>query len=244
MIDIIPSLTVFDKKCVRLPKGDFAKMTVYEKTPYEVAKSFEDHGLTKVHFVDLAASQTGKVSLDSLQLIAGYTNLSIDYGGGIKTNSDIRRIFSNGADAVTIGTLAYHNPELVYSWLISYGSEKITMAADTIEGKLVVSGRLETTEADIYEHIENFINNGMVVLKCSDLSRDGILSGPNFELYDNLHKRYPTAKIYASGGISSVDDFKRLEDMGIPGVIVGSAIYEGRVSLKDIENYLSHQNLN
>ncbi len=239
MIDIIPSLTVFEKKCVRLPKGDFSKMTTYEKTPYEMAKSFEEHGLKKVHFVDLAASQTGTVSMDALQLIAGYTTLTIDYGGGIKTNTDIRRIFSNGADVVTIGTLSYHNPELVLSWLISYGAEKITMAADTIEGKLVLRGRLDTTEVDAYEHIEGFVNNGMVVVKCSDLSRDGVLAGPNFELYSNLQSRFPTAKIYASGGISSVDDFKRLEDMNIPGVIVGSAIYEGRVGLKDIENYLS-----
>jgi phosphoribosylformimino-5-aminoimidazole carboxamide ribotide isomerase len=240
MIELIPSLSILDGKCVRLVKGDYNAKTVYKESPLQVAMRFEEHGVRRLHLIDLDGAKSRTiVNYSTLQLIAGHTELQIDFGGGIQSFGDISKAFEYGAKMATIGSIAAVNRELFSSWIVSYGRSKIILSADTLEGKISVSGRLKNTQIDLYDHVNYYYERGITYLKCADIVQDGSLESPNFDLYKNLQEQFPNLKIFASGGVKTIDDVKKLDDMGIYGVIIGKAYYDGHISLKEIESFIS-----
>lgn len=240
MIEIIPSLSILDGKCVRLVKGDYDAKTVYKETPLEVAMRFEEHGVRRLHLIDLDGAKSRTiVNYSTLQLIAGHTQLQIDFGGGIQSFGDISKAFEYGAKMATVGSIAAVNRELFSSWIVSYGRSKIILSADTLGGKISVSGRLKKTQIDLYDHINYYYERSIMYLKCADIAQDGSLESPNFDLYKKLQQQFPNLKIFASGGVKSIDDIKKLNDMGVYGVIVGKAYYDGYISLKEIETFIA-----
>jgi phosphoribosylformimino-5-aminoimidazole carboxamide ribotide isomerase len=240
MIELIPSLSILNGKPVRLSQGDYNNKVIYKESPLEVATRFEEHGVRRLHLIDLDGARDGYVSnYSALELIAAHTKLSIDFGGGIQTDGDVMKSFEFGAKMVTIGSVAATHRERVSSWLISIGHNKIILSADCIGREIAVRGRQKHTKIDLIEHIEYFQDKGLSYLKCADNSRDGMLKGPAFELYEELQKRFPNLKIMASGGVSSMDDVKRLNDIGLYGVIIGKAFYDGYISLKEMEKFIA-----
>jgi phosphoribosylformimino-5-aminoimidazole carboxamide ribotide isomerase len=240
MIEIIPSLSILDGKTVRLVKGNYADKTVYKETPLEFAMRFEEHGIRRLHLIDLdGAKDRTVVNYPTLQLISGHTQLKIDFGGGVQSFGDVSKAFEYGAKMVTVGSVAAVNRDLFSSWIVSYGRSKIILSADSLHGKISVSGRLKNTQIDLYEHINYYYERSIMYLKCADVAQDGGLQSPNFDLYKRLQQQFPNLKIFASGGVKSIDDIKKLNDMGIYGVIVGKAYYDGHISLKDIENLIA-----
>ncbi|MCS6832442.1 MAG: 1-(5-phosphoribosyl)-5-[(5-phosphoribosylamino)methylideneamino] imidazole-4-carboxamide isomerase [Flammeovirgaceae bacterium] len=238
MIEIIPSISVIGGKCVRLKQGDYDSKIVYEESVLDFAKKFEEHGIRRVHFIDLDGAREGKiVNYETLRMVKGHTNLQLNFGGGVNSDGDLANAFEYGAVRVTIGTLAINQPDLFTSWLVSFGNEKIVLSADTLDGKIRVRGWQKKTEVDLFDHIEYYYNRGIKYVKCSDVARDGALEGPNFKLYEEIHRRFPEISILASGGISSMDDIKRLEDIGCFGAIVGKAIYQNKISMKEIADF-------
>ncbi|HYG38815.1 MAG TPA: 1-(5-phosphoribosyl)-5-[(5-phosphoribosylamino)methylideneamino] imidazole-4-carboxamide isomerase [Cytophagales bacterium] len=238
MIEVIPSIQIIGGKCIRLRQGDYSSEKVYDENPLNVAKIFEDSGLKKVHLIDLDGARAGRmVNYPVLQLIAGHTDLIIDFSGGIRTDGDIGKAYEFGANTVTVGSIAVKDQELLTSWIFSYGREKIILGADVENEKIAVSGWQKGTQIDLFEHIEYFIDRSIKYVKCSDILRDGVLQGPNFSLYERIMKRLPEIKLYASGGISSVDDIKRLQDIGVHGVIFGRSYYEGKIKLEDLAKF-------
>lgn len=239
MIQIIPSISIINGKLTRLKQGDFERETVYQDSPIDIAKQFEDYGIQKIHIVDLDGVRKGApVNYHILQSIAGYTNLKIDFSGGIRTDGDINKAYEHGATSITASSIAINKRELFSSWLMSYGREKITLGADAKDGKITIRGWQDATNYDLEEHIDYFYMRGIKYVKCSDVEKDGILEGPNFELYKKIVSLFPHIHFLASGGVRSVDDIKKLADIGIKGVIFGRAYYEGNLSLKDIEALL------
>ena len=239
MIQIIPSISIIDGKLTRLKQGDYSKETVYKDSPVDIARQFEEYGIKKIHIVDLDGARKGApVNYHILQLIAGYTNLQVDFSGGIRTDGDINKAYEHGATSVTASSIAINKRELFSSWLMSYGREKITLGADTKDGKITIRGWQISTNFDTEEHIDYFYMRGIKYVKCSDVNKDGILEGPNFDLYEGLVKKFPHIHFLASGGVRSVDDIKKLEDIGVKGVIFGRAYYEGNLTLKEIEGLL------
>jgi len=237
-IEIIPAIDIIGGKCVRLSQGDYARKTVYNENPLEVARTFEDAGINRLHLVDLDGAKAKHiVNYKVLEQVASKTNLIIDFGGGLKSDEDLKIAFESGAAMVTGGSIAVKEPELFLSWLEKFGSDKIILGADAKDGKIAVSGWQESTELSVIEFISEFYTNGISKVISTDISRDGMLSGPAFELYSEIMKTLPAVEIIASGGISSMDDIYKLAEMDVPGVITGKAIYEGKISLKDIENY-------
>jgi len=230
MIEVIPSIQIIGGKCIRLKQGDFSTEKVYDENPLKVAQIFEDNGLNKIHLIDLDGARTGKVvNYSVLQMIASYTNLTIDFSGGIRTDGDIGKAYEYGAKTVTIGSIAVKDQELLTSWIFSYGREKIILGADSANEKISVSGWQRGTSIDLFEHIQYYIDRSIKFVKCSDILRDGVLQGPNFSLYEKIIKQFPEIKLFASGGISSVDDIKKLQDIGVYGVIFGRSYYEGKI---------------
>lgn len=239
MIQIIPSISIIDGKLTRLKQGDYSKETVYKHSPVDIAKQFEDYGIKKIHIVDLDGARKGTpVNYHILQMIAGYTDLLVDFSGGIRTDGDISKVYEHGATSITASSIAIKKRELFSSWMMSYGREKITLGADSKDGKITIRGWQISTNFDTEEHIDYFYMRGIKYVKCSDVNKDGILEGPNFDLYESLVKKFPHIHFLASGGVRSVDDIKKLEDLGVKGVIFGKAYYEGNLSLKDIEGLL------
>lgn len=239
MIQIIPSISIIDGKLTRLKQGDYSKETVYKDSPVDIARQFEEYGIKKIHIVDLDGARKGApVNYHILQLIAGYTNLQVDFSGGIRTDGDINKAYEHGATSVTASSIAIKKRELFSSWLMSYGREKITLGADTKDGKITIRGWQFSTNFDTEEHIDYFYMRGIKYVKCSDVNKDGILEGPNFDLYEGLVNKFPHIHFLASGGVRSVDDIKKLEDIGVKGVIFGRAYYEGSLTLKEIESLL------
>jgi phosphoribosylformimino-5-aminoimidazole carboxamide ribotide isomerase len=239
MIELIPSLSVIGGKCVRLSQGDYASMTVYPESPLEVAKRFEDHGIKRLHLIDLDGAKAGKViNYPILELIAGHTDLFIDFGGGLSNDGEIDKAFEYGAGMVNIGSAAANNRERFSDWVITYGRTKIMLSADAISGKVSTGGRQTKTDIDIIDYIEYFYDKSLLYLKCADVSKDGMMQGPALELYKQIIDKFPDLRIFASGGIGSLDDIKRLEDAGVYGAIFGKAFYEGKISLKDMETYI------
>jgi len=239
MIQIIPSISIIDGKLTRLKQGDYSQETIYKDSPVDIAKQFEDYGIKKIHIVDLDGARRGQpVNYHILESIAGYTDLKIDFSGGIRTDGDINKAYEHGATSVTASSIAINKRELFSSWMMSFGREKITLGADTKDGKITIRGWQQVSNTDLYEHIEYFYMRGIKYVKCSDVHKDGILEGPNFKLYQDLVERFPNIHFLASGGVRSVDDIKKLEDIGLKGVIFGRAYYEGNLSLKDMESIL------
>lgn len=237
-IEIIPAIDIIGGKCVRLSQGDYERKTVYNENPLEVARMFEDAGINRLHLVDLDGAKAKHiVNHKVLEQIAAKTNLIIDFGGGLKSDEDLKVAFESGAAMVTGGSIAVKEPELFLSWLEKYGSEKIILGADAKDGKIAVGGWQESTELSVVEFIAEFHKKGITKVISTDISRDGMLSGPAFELYAVIMESLPKVEIIASGGIASMEDIYKLAEMGVPGVITGKAIYEGKINLKDIENY-------
>lgn len=237
-IEIIPAIDLIDGKCVRLSQGDYSKKTVYDDDPLKIAKMFEEAGIKRLHLVDLDGAKANHiVNFKILEQVAAGTNLTIDFGGGIKSDADIETAFSCGAAMVTGGSIAVREPDIFFRWLDRYGGDKIILGADAKEGMIAVNGWQEVTEFHVVDFISKFHSRGISMVISTDISRDGMLTGPSYELYREIMGKLPGLKIIASGGISSMDDIIRLAEMKVPGVITGKAIYEGRISLDEIKLY-------
>ena len=235
-IELIPAIDVIDGRCVRLTQGDFRTKKIYFNNPLEVAKALEGCGLKRLHVVDLDGAREGKViNYKTLNLIASHTSLVIDFGGGLKTGKDLEIAFENGAQMITGGSIAVKEPELFYQWLQRFGTDRIILGADAKDEKIVVSGWQETTTQELIPYIETFHQRGIQKVICTDISRDGMLEGPSTELYKKIRLALSGVYLIASGGIGSVRDFEMLDEAGIPAVIFGKAIYEGRIKLQDLE---------
>lgn len=232
---IIPAIDIIEGKCVRLSQGDYNQKTIYNENPLEVAKSFEDAGLKYLHLVDLDGAKAGKIiNWKVLEDISNQTNLQIDFGGGIKSNEDIALAFNSGAKKVTCGTIAVKSPAKVTEWLEEYGSDRLILGADVKHRMVAVSGWTEETTLHIEDLIHKYMSEGLNHVICTDIATDGMLSGPNLELYQDLIHTFPGIHLIASGGVSNVQDLHALKKAGLSGAILGKAIYEGRITLAEL----------
>jgi phosphoribosylformimino-5-aminoimidazole carboxamide ribotide isomerase len=232
---IIPAIDIIDGKCVRLTKGDYAQQTVYNEDPLEVARQFEDAGIKRLHMVDLDGAKAGKIiNLKVLENVSAATNLEIDFGGGVKTIADLSNIFSAGASMVTIGSLAVKHPEILEEWVMEFGTQRFMIGADVLEGKIKISGWLEDGGIDVFAFIGRMLSLGVTNIFCTDISKDGAMEGPSIELYKQIMEEHPEVNLVASGGVSNMDDVILLKEIGCTGVIIGKAIYEGKVSLQQL----------
>lgn len=235
MIELIPAIDIIDGKCVRLTKGDYDTKKVYNEDPVSVAKEFEQYGIKRLHVVDLDGARSKHIVNDSvLRRITEATSLTVDFGGGIKTNEDIEKAFDAGASMVTIGSIAVTNPELSFEWMERYGAEHIVLGADVRNGKISINGWKEDSTEDLIPFLKKYLDKGIRNVLCTEISKDGMLQGPAIELYKQVMKAYPTCHLIASGGVSCKEDIKELEAAGIPAVVFGKAIYEGRIKLEEL----------
>ena len=233
---IIPAIDIINGKCVRLTKGDYSTEKVYAENPVDVAKMFEDNGLQYLHLVDLDGAKSSRiVNYKTLYEIATQTSLKIDFGGGLKSDDDLRIAFENGAKQVTGGSIAVKNPEIFQSWIRHYGSEKIILGADCSERKIAVQGWLESSSLDVVDFIQEYENKGITYVICTDISKDGMLSGTANDLYKEILEK-TKIKLIASGGVASVEDLRLLKEIGCEGAIVGKAIYEGKIKIEELRN--------
>jgi len=231
---IIPAIDLMEGKCVRLSQGDFGTRKIYNENPLEVAKEFEDNGIEYLHLVDLDGAKSNKiVNYKTLERIASKTNLKIDFGGGLKSNNDLKIAFESGAQQITGGSIAAQKPKLFTSWIQKYGGTKIILGADCLNRKIATNGWLQTTEIDVLELIQNYEKQGIQYVICTDISKDGMLSGPSIALYKDLIST-TNIKLIASGGVSNLEELYELKALGCEGAIVGKAIYEGKITLKQL----------
>ncbi len=238
-MEIIPAIDIIDGKCVRLTQGNYSQKTIYNENPLEVALQFDSIGIKRLHLVDLDGAKLGKiVNYKTLEKIASKTKLTIDFGGGIKTDDDMDAVFNYGADLATIGSVAVKNKELLFTWIKKYGAKKIFLGADVKKEKIVIGGWLETTNMSIYDFIEDNLEKGIQQIFCTDTSKDGLLQGPSNDLYKNIITKFPNINLTASGGVSNVNDLVELKDSGCKGVIIGKAIYEGRITMNELKAFL------
>ena len=234
-MDIIPAIDIIDGQCVRLTQGDYAQKKIYHQDPLEAAKKFEAAGLRRLHVVDLDGAKASRIiNYKILQKLASKTNLQIDFGGGIKSDEDIRIAFESGARQVTVGTIAVKNKALFLSWLEQYGGERLILGADVRNEFLAISGWQETSELSLFDFLENYIAKGIQEVICTDIAKDGLLKGPSIPLYRRILDRFPSLRLIASGGVTTKTDLNELKAMGCHGAIVGKAIYEGRIKLEDL----------
>lgn len=239
MIQIIPAIDIIRGECVRLTQGDYALKSTYYTEPLDIAKQYEDCGLTRLHLVDLdGAKASHPVNLKTLEKIAIRTNLDIQYGGGIKSREWLHRVFESGAGRAICGSVAVTHSDEFSQWVDIFGAHRVILGADTRVGLVAINGWQSDSTISVEQLIDRFPALSQVI--CTDISRDGMLQGPSFELYERLAKGYPQIDITVSGGISSMADIERLEQMGLRSVIVGKAIYEGYVTLDDISKYITH----
>lgn len=235
MIEIIPAIDLIDGKCVRLSQGDFARKKIYNENPLEVAKQFEAFGLERLHIVDLDGAKTGAiVNLKVLEKIAANTNLTIDFGGGIKTNKDVRAVFDAGAEMASVGSVAVKEPEKFFAWIEKWGGEKFLLGADVRDGKISINGWQTETDLEILPFLQNYSARGARQVFCTDISKDGLLQGSSNELYAEILAHLPKLKLIASGGVSRIEDVFELDEIGCAGVIIGKAIYEGKIKLEEL----------
>ncbi len=234
MIELIPAIDIIDGKCVRLTKGDYEQKTVYGD-PLEMALNFERIGYRRLHVVDLDGAKSRHiVNVSMLHRLASETKLTIDFGGGIKTDDDIEKAFNSGAAMVTVGSVAVTQPELFHRWLQKYGSERIILGADVRQGLISINGWKEDSSEELLPFLKRYIDMGVKNVLCTEISKDGTLSGPAINLYKEVMADYPSLHLIASGGVSSMDDIVRLNDAGIPAVVFGKAIYEGKINLNEL----------
>ncbi|MFS4447717.1 1-(5-phosphoribosyl)-5-[(5-phosphoribosylamino)methylideneamino]imidazole-4-carboxamide isomerase [Maribacter sp. 2307UL18-2] len=239
---IVPAIDIIEGKCVRLSKGDYDTKKVYNENPLEVAKEFEAHGIRYLHLVDLDGAKSKHiVNHKVLEQIASKTGLKIDFGGGLKTDDDLRIAFESGADQITGGSIAVKNKEVFLQWLHTYGAEKIILGADAMNEKVAVSGWQEESKEALLPFIRSYQEKGIQYVICTDISKDGMLEGPSFELYEKLLRNSEGLNLIASGGVSHFDELPRLLEIGCEGVIIGKAIYENRIRLKQLESYILSQ---
>ena len=239
-MELIPAIDIIDGQCVRLTKGDYAQKTVYRNHPWEVAKEFETYGFKRLHVVDLDGAKAKHiVNSDVLQKITTETSLTVDFGGGIKTDEDIEKAFANGAQMVTVGSIAVTNPELFLSWIKKYGADRMILGADVRNGKISINGWKEDSSEDLLPFLRKYVDAGVTNVLCTEISKDGTLQGPAIDLYKRIMQEYPNLHLIASGGVSSIDDIKALDAAGIPAVVFGKAIYEGKIDLRELINYKS-----
>ena len=239
-MQIIPAIDIIDGKCVRLTEGDYVQKTIYDASPLEMAKKFQDHGITRLHLVDLDGAKTGEIqNWKVAESIALHTHLQIDFGGGVKTIDAVRRIRDMGIAYVTIGSIAAKEPVLFKEWIEVFGPDIFLLGADAKEGKVMVSGWLESTDQSLIPYMKHYFDIGIRNMFCTDISKDGKLEGPAVELYKEIKRQIPDLFFIASGGVSSIQDLHDLSVAGCDGAIVGKAIYENRISLKDIERFIT-----
>ena len=235
MIEIIPATDIIDGQCVRLTQGDYAQSRSYDTTPLAMAQAFEAIGVKRMHLVDLDGAKASHLcNLDTLRAIASATSLTIEWGGGIKTTECLRDVFDAGAHCAIVGSIAVRQPQLMKEWLRTFGGERIILGADVRNGLVAVSGWQESTTATPGDLINAFRPDGLTQVIVTDISRDGMLQGPNDDLYVQLQQMFPDITFTVSGGISSMDDIRRLDALGLPRVIVGKAIYEHRITLQEL----------
>ena len=238
-MEIIPAIDIIDGKCVRLTHGDYSQKKIYNEHPLEVAKEFEDAGIKRLHLVDLDGAKAGAVeNWKVLETIAAKTSSVIDFGGGIKSEKDVQIVFDSGAALATIGSIAVKDEKTFSDWLAKFGSEKFLLGADVKKEKITVSGWTEETEIWIYDFLQKYIDKGMKQIFCTDVSKDGALEGPSSELYKSIIEKFPELHFIASGGVSSIDDVYQLQNIGCKGVIIGKAIYERRIQLNELKNFI------
>lgn len=239
MIEFIPAIDIIDGKCVRLSQGKYDSQKVYNENPVEVAKEFEAYGINRLHVVDLdGAASHHVVNYRVLDRIASQTSLIIDFGGGVKSDEDLAIAFENGAQMVTLGSIAVKQPETLCQWLDKYGNEKIILGADVKDKKIAISGWKEESSQELMPFLDYYIKRGITKVLCTDISRDGMLEGPSTPLYKDIMATYPELHLIASGGVSSLDDILKLHEAGIPAVVVGKALYEGKISLRELSRYI------
>ena len=240
---IIPAIDIIEGKCVRLTKGDYNTKKIYNENPLEVAKEFEAAGIEYLHVVDLDGAKASEIiNYKVLEQIASKTNLKIDFGGGLKSDKDLEIAFNSGANQITGGSIAVKNPEIFNSWIEKYGSEKIILGADfypdATGGKIATNGWQEESSLELIPFIKDYQQKGIQYVICTDISKDGMLQGPSFEVYKDILSEIKPLKLIASGGISSFDELPKLAENGCEGVIIGKAIYENKISLKQLENFI------
>ena len=238
-MEIIPAIDVIEGKCVRLTHGDYSQKKIYNERPLEVAKEFEDAGIRRLHLVDLDGAKAGRIqNWNVLEDIASRTGLVIDFGGGIKSEKDLQIVFDSGAAMATIGSLAVKDESLFSGWLSAYGADKFLLGADVKNEKITVSGWLEQTDIGIYDFIQSYLDKGITQVFCTDVSKDGALEGPSLSLYRGIVDRFRDLHFIASGGVATKEDVVQLDQAGCTGVIIGKAIYEGRIRLHDLKSFL------
>ncbi len=239
MIELIPAIDIIDGKCVRLSQGDYNSKKVYNENPVEVAKVLEAHGIRRLHVVDLdGAASHHVVNYRTLEQIASRTSLVIDFGGGVKSDEDLVIAFESGAQMVTGGSIAVKNPERFCHWLQTYGSERIILGADVKDHKIAVNGWKDESACELFPFLEDYIGKGIRKVICTDINCDGMLQGPSISLYKEMLETYPDLYLIASGGVGSTEDIRQLEATGIPAVIFGKALYEGRITFKELEAFM------
>lgn len=239
MIEIIPAIDLFDGKCVRLTRGDFADRTTYSEDPVETAKAFESFGFRRLHMVDLNGARRGKPeNLPVLRRVAAETGLEIDFGGGVRSGADLEDVFAAGAAIANIGSVAIQEPDLFLSWIEKYGGEKLLLGADTRNGMVAVNGWQTDTSVRLIDVLDKFVAEGIRNVFVTDIERDGALNGPSTELYETIMARVPGVDLIASGGVTRVRDIAELQRIGCRGVIIGKALYEGRIALDDLKDYV------
>jgi phosphoribosylformimino-5-aminoimidazole carboxamide ribotide isomerase len=239
MLKIIPAIDLIDGKCVRLTQGDYAQKKVYNENPVEVAREFEASGIKYLHLVDLdGAKSSGIVNWKVLNQISTQTKLKIDFGGGIKSDKDLEIAFENGANQLNIGSIAVKNKELFLKWLQKFGSEKIILSADVKNEEIAVNGWQENSGINLFDFLQDYLSKGIKHVVCTDVSKDGTLQGTAIDLYGKILKQFPDIKLIASGGISNIKDVEELSKTTVSGVIIGKAIYENKIQLKELHKYL------
>jgi phosphoribosylformimino-5-aminoimidazole carboxamide ribotide isomerase len=239
-MDIIPAIDLINGKCVRLTEGDYTRKTEYAQSPLEIAKQYQDHGIKRLHLVDLDGAKQGKVvNWQIAEQLARHTDLIIDFGGGVKTAAEVERIIELGIEYVVVGSVAAKQPEVFADWIVRFGPNRFMLGADVRNEMIMVSGWLEKSSLSLMPFLETQINQGISNVFCTDISKDGKLEGPAVDLYRKIKGAFPAFNLIASGGVSSMDDVHALAKAGCNGVIIGKAIYEGRISIQDLEAYIN-----
>jgi phosphoribosylformimino-5-aminoimidazole carboxamide ribotide isomerase len=239
-MEIIPAIDLINGKCVRLTEGDYSRKTEYALSPLEIAKQYQDHGITRLHLVDLDGAKQGKVvNWQIAEQLALHTDLVIDFGGGVKTAAEVERIIDLGIEYVVVGSVAAKQPEVFADWIVRFGPNRFMLGADVRNEMIMVSGWLEKSSLSLMPFLETQINQGISNVFCTDISKDGKLEGPAVDLYRKIKLAFPAFNLIASGGVSSMDDIHALAKAGCNGVIIGKAIYEGRISIQDLEAYIN-----